>query len=149
MNEYLDLLLSALNTRDPLVPKQLADLRRSELADDTVWLHRFRSAPQHIIARLLASDPRQVRSAMLIPFPDSATGGFTGHIRLTVFPSFKNRTGNAVKCLQRRRSGARLYFPLLHLPAKNSRRAQLERPTVVRSPRLAGRDGDNPQKGGA
>ncbi len=115
MNPHLDFLLSVLYDRNPLAPEHLADLRRSGLVDETIRLHKFRSVPPHMLALLLGFDPQAVRSAMLLPFPDPATGGFMDHIRVKIFPSFKDRRGNTVKYLQPRRSRVRLYFPRLHL----------------------------------
>jgi hypothetical protein len=66
-----------------------------------------------MVIQLLGFDA-PIRSAMLIPFPDPH-GGFMHHIRLKVFPPFRNRQGNTVKYLQRRKSGVRLFFALAAL----------------------------------
>jgi hypothetical protein len=93
-----------------LAPEHLADLRRSRLSDETIRLHGLRSVPPGMIGRLLGFDVPDIRSAMLIPFPDPA-GGFLPHTRLKRFPPGQDHHGHTVKYLQPRRSSVRLYFP--------------------------------------
>jgi putative DNA primase/helicase len=111
--QCLHFLLSASYGGGALAPEHRADLRASGLTDETVRLHRLRSVPPNMISQLLGFDP-PVRSAMLIPFPDPR-GGFLGHVRLKVFPSFQSRRGDTVKYLQPRWSGVRLFFALATL----------------------------------
>lgn len=107
------LLLSPIYTGS-LAPEHLADLRKSGLTDETIQLHRIRSVPPAMIARLLGFDIPIIRSAMIIPFPDPA-GGFMDHMRMKVFPPFRDKRGNTTRYLQPRRSGVRLFFSLLTL----------------------------------
>jgi hypothetical protein len=109
MNDHLSLLLSDLYAGG-MAAEHLADVRRSGLHDDTVRIHRLRSVPPDMIGRLLGFDLPAIRSAMLIPFPDPR-GGFMDHIRLKVFPAFRDRRGRTIKYLQPRGSGVRLFFP--------------------------------------
>lgn len=112
MNRHLEFLLSCLFDRDPLASNHLEDLRRSGLTEATIQLHRFRSVPPGMIDQLLGFDIPEIRSAMLIPFPDPA-GGFLDHVRLKVFPPVAGRNGHTVKYLQPRHSGVRLFLPLV------------------------------------
>lgn len=92
-----------------LAPEHLADLHKSGLTDEPIRLHRIRSIPPVMISQLLGFDIPAIRSAYLIPFPDPR-GGCMDHVRMKVFPSFKEK-----KYLQPRGSGVRLFFPLLTL----------------------------------
>jgi len=112
VNDHLLFLISDVyNNR--LAAEHLADLKASGLTQETIALHRIRSVPPSMIARLLGFDVPTVQSAMLIPFPDPA-GGFLDHIRMKVFPPLKSR-GQHVKYLQPRGSGPRLFFTLMKL----------------------------------
>ncbi len=119
----LGLLLSDLYPGS-LAPEHLADLVKSGLTLETIRLHCFRSVPPGMIPRLLGFDLPRVRSAMLIPYPDPA-GGFMPHVRAKMFPTFTDRQGHTVKYCQPRRSGARLFFPLLGLDAARNGDAPL------------------------
>ena len=116
MNAHLDFLLSVLYDSDPLQAEHLADLHRSGLTDDTVRLQKLRSVPPHMFSQLLGFDAPAVQSAYLIPFPDPH-GGFMDHVRMKIFPPFKDRHGQTVKYLQPRGSGVRLFFALTTLTA--------------------------------
>src|SRR5262249_49854782 len=65
---------------------------------------------------LLGFPAPSVVSAYLIPFADPA-GGWLDHVRLKVFPPFKDARGQTVKYLQPRGSDVRLFFPLATLAA--------------------------------
>lgn len=113
MNPHLDFLLSPAYdgpTRLDHVP-HLEDLRKSGLTDVTIAAQKFSDVPPHMIDQLLEFPAPQVRSAYVLPFPDPA-GGFMGHVRMKVFPAFKDRRGQTVKYLQPRGSGVRLYFDI-------------------------------------
>jgi hypothetical protein len=112
---HLDFLLSVVY-ESFLDPDHLADLRRSGLTDETIRRHRIRTVPPHMIPHLLGFDPPAVQSAYIIPFPDSR-GWFIDHIRVKVFPPYKDRSDNTVKYLQPRGAGARLFFPMATLDA--------------------------------
>lgn len=116
MNPYLDFLLSSVYDGSDLHPEHLADLRKSGLTDETIRVQRFRSVPPGMIDHLLGFQAPKVVSAYLIPFPDPR-GGFMDHVRMKTFPPLTDGTGHAVKYLQPRRSGVRVYFPLTTLAA--------------------------------
>ena len=67
-----------------------------------------------MITKLLGFDIPAIISGLLFPFPDPS-GGFMRHIRLKVFPTLVDRSGHAIKYLQPKHSGVRLYFPLMAL----------------------------------
>ena len=112
VSEHLLFLMSDVYA-NRLAAAHLADLRASGLTQETIALHRIRTVPPAMIARLLGFDVPAVQSAMLIPFPDPA-GGFLNHIRMKVFPPVKAR-GQHIKYLQPRGSGTRLFFTLMNL----------------------------------
>ena len=66
-----------------------------------------------MIDPLLGFPAPKVTSAYLLPFPDPR-GGFLAHIRVKVFPSITTIDGT-IKYLQPKRSGVRIYFPLVTL----------------------------------
>ncbi len=109
----LHLLLSPLY-EGALSPEHRADLTKSGLTETTIRMHKLRSVPPDLIGRLLGFDPPEVRSAMLIPYPDPA-GGFMDHIRVKVFPPFRDRRGHTTKYLQPKGAPPRLFFPLMTL----------------------------------
>jgi len=115
MNPRLDFLLSCLYD-DLLDPEHLADLRKSTLTDETIALQKIRTVPPHVTDLLLGFPTPQVTSAYLIPFP-SPRGGWLDHVRVKVFPRYKNKKGHTVKYLGPRGSGARIFFPLSTLVA--------------------------------
>jgi len=88
------------------------DLEKSGIKEATIHLHRIMSVPPMEIHHLLGFDTPQVESAMLIPFPHPG-GGFMDHVRVKVFPPFKDRKGGSIKYLQPKGSGVRLYFPIM------------------------------------
>jgi hypothetical protein len=92
-----------------LAPAHRDDLRKSTLTDATIAQQYIRSVPPAILPRLLGFDLRSVRSALLFPFRSPA-GGFMDHVRVKVFPPLTDAAGHAVKYLQPRGSGVRLYF---------------------------------------
>jgi hypothetical protein len=108
MNLHLRLLLSRVYD-GALAPAHREDLRRSTLTDEMIAAQYIRSVPPSMIPRLLGFDPPGVRSALLFPFRSPA-GGFMDHVRMKVFPPHTDAGGHAVKYLQPRRSGVRLYF---------------------------------------
>src|SRR5713101_6662187 len=108
MNAHLDFLVSVVYDHGALMPKHLADLRKSGLADATIQAHKFRSVPPDMLRHLLGFDIPTVQSAMLIPFPDPVAG-FMDHVRVKVFPPFTSTRGGTKKYLQLRRSGFRLF----------------------------------------
>ncbi len=118
MNPHLALLLSPVYEADPLIPEHRADLEKSGLNAETIAVHKFRSLPPDMIGALLRFNNSNIRSAMLVPYPDPA-GEFFDHIRLKIFPPLTSTTkkGGTVKYLQPRGSPVRLYFPLPTIPA--------------------------------
>lgn len=108
MNPHLELLIGKAYDGG-LAPKHRDDLRKSTLTDDTIAQQFIRSVPPAMIPRLLGFDPPGVVSALLFPFR-SPHGGFMDHVRVKVFPPLTDAEGHAVKYLQPRRSGVRLYF---------------------------------------
>jgi len=116
MNPHLDFLLSVLYEHDPLLSYHLADLRASGLTDATIAQQKFRTAPPQMIDILLGFPTPRVVSAYVLPFADPR-GGWMAHIRLKIFPALEDDAGHTVKYLQPRRSGVRLYFPLVSLEA--------------------------------
>jgi len=108
------LLRSLVADEGSLAPEHHADLRASGLTDETVRLHRFRSIRPKKIERLLGFSMKGLDSGVLIPFADPR-GGFTDHIRVKVFPTLHDAKGHAIKYLQPRDSGVRLFFPLATL----------------------------------
>ncbi|MBI2015312.1 MAG: DUF3854 domain-containing protein [Candidatus Rokubacteria bacterium] len=79
-------------------------------------MQRFRTIPPDMIDRLLGFPAPQVRSAYLLPFPDPR-GGFMDHIRLRVFPPYRDRHGSLVKYLGPRGAAPRVFFPLVSMEA--------------------------------
>jgi hypothetical protein len=114
VNPHLDFLLSCLYD-DLLHPEHLADLHKSGLTDETIARQKIRTIPPHMIDALIGFEVPKVSHAYLIPFPDQR-GGWFDHVRIKVFPSITTDNGT-IKYLQRRRSGARIYFPLATLDA--------------------------------
>ena len=108
MNPALGFLLSTVFDGN-LAPAHREDLERSTLTDAMIAGQFIRSVPLHLIPQLLGFDPRGVLSALLFPFR-SPHGGFMDHIRVKVFPPLVDAEGHAIKYLQPRRSGVRLYF---------------------------------------
>lgn len=108
MNRHLQVVLSPIYDGS-LAPEHVADLRKSTLTDEIIREQFIRSVPPAMIAPLLGFDRPEIRSAMLFPFR-SAAGGFMNHTRLKIFPALTDEHGHAVKYLQPRRSGVRLYF---------------------------------------
>jgi uncharacterized protein DUF3854 len=111
----LRLLLSPLYD-GALAPEHRATLVASGLTDATVRAQRIRSVPPGLLSPLLGFELPAVRSAMLMPYPDPA-GGFMDHIRVKVFPPFRDRRGNTARYLQPKNSGVRLFFPFSSLNA--------------------------------
>lgn len=116
MNPHLDFLLSVIydGTRVDH-PAHLADLRKSGLTEATIRAQKITDVPPGMIDTLLGFAAPKVTSAYLLPFPDPC-GGFLDHIRVKVFPSITTEEGT-IKYLQPRRSGVRIYFPLITLDA--------------------------------
>jgi Domain of unknown function (DUF3854) len=113
--DHFDFLLSAVYDSTRLDhPAHLADLRRSGLSDETIRLQKITDVPPSMIEGLLGFPTPQVISAYVLPFADPV-GRFMDHIRIKVFPTYRNRRGQTVKYLQTRDSGAHLYFPLVTL----------------------------------
>lgn len=108
MNEALALLLSRFYDGS-LAPEHLEDLRKSGLTDSTIRAQFIRSVPPSMIGQLLRFDDRRIRSALLFPFRSPA-GGFLDHVRLKIFPAFRDKGGHTIKYLQPRGSSPRLYF---------------------------------------
>lgn len=108
MNPHLEFLLSTVYDGN-VAPAHRKDLWKSTLTDETIAAQFIRSVPPRLISQLLGFDPPGVVSALLFPFR-SPHGGFMDHVRVTVFPSLTDAEGHAVKYLQPRRSGVRLYF---------------------------------------
>lgn len=97
-----------------LAPDHLADLRKSGLDDATIQAQAIRSVPPHMLDALLGfTVPAAVQSAYLIPFA-APGGGWLDFVRIKVFPSITTDQGT-IKYLQRKRSGVRLFFPVLTL----------------------------------
>jgi Domain of unknown function (DUF3854) len=114
---HLDLLLSAVYDSNRLShPLHRADLYKSGLTDAVIATQKFTDVPPAMLTVLLRFNPVKVVSAYLIPFADPR-GGWMSHIRMRVFPAFKNIHGQTVKYLQPPASGVRLYFPVATLPA--------------------------------
>lgn len=114
---HLDLLLSAVYDSNRLNhPLHRADLYKSGLTDTVITTQKFTDVPPAMLTVLLRFNPVKVVSAYLIPFADPR-GGWMPHIRMKVFPAFKDARGQTVKYLQPPSSGVRLYFPVATLPA--------------------------------
>lgn len=113
MNPHLDFLLSSLYDRSALHPEHLADLRKSGITDQTIRAQKIRTVPPSMIDLLLGFRAPKVTSAYLIPFGDPR-GGWLDLVRLKVFPTLTTEKGT-IKYLQPRRSGVRLFFPLVTL----------------------------------
>jgi hypothetical protein len=114
----LDLLLSPLYAA-ALAPEHRTDLAKSGLTDDTIRQHRLMSVPPDLIPPLLALSEaplRDVRSALLIPFPHPVTG-WMRHVRVKVFPSLVGLDGHTVRYLGPKGWPPRLYFPISATPA--------------------------------
>jgi hypothetical protein len=116
VNAHLDLLLSVIYDVGRVShPAHLADLRKSGLSDETIRAQKITDVPPDAIVRLLEFPAPKVTSAYLLPFPDPR-GGWMDHIRMKVFPSITTEDGT-IKYLQPKRSGVRIYFPLVTLDA--------------------------------
>src|SRR5437867_3173541 len=116
VNPHLNLLLSCIYDSDRVDhPGHLADLRKSGLTDATIRAQKITDVPPGMIDQLLGFPTPKVTSAYLLPFPDPC-GGFMDHIRVKIFPSITTDDGT-IKYLQPRRSGVRIYFPLVTLDA--------------------------------
>jgi hypothetical protein len=114
MNPVLALLLSPVYD-GALASEHRANLQRSGLTDETIRQQKIRAVPPSMIDLLLGFPTSNVVSAYVLPFADPR-GGWMEHVRLRVFPPYRDRRG-LVKYLQPRRSGVRIYFPLATLPA--------------------------------
>jgi hypothetical protein len=104
---------------ETLAAEHLADLQKSGLREETIRAAKLRSVPPDLIARVVGfSDSvlREVRSALLFPYPDPR-GGFMPHPRIKVFPALVGRDGHQFKYLQPRGTPPRLYFPSVALDA--------------------------------
>jgi hypothetical protein len=111
----LDILLGPLYS-GALAPEHRDDLRKSGLTEVTLQAHRIRSVPPSLIRPLLGFDPSAIRSAYCLPFPDPH-GGWFAHVRLNVFPSYRDRHGRTVKYLGSSGTPPRLFFCLATLDA--------------------------------
>jgi hypothetical protein len=115
VNKTLELLLSSVYP-GALAPAHQADLDQSGLSPATIALHKIRSVPPGMISHLLGfSAPKTVTSAYVIPFPDPY-GGWLDHVRLKVFPPYRDRRKQLVKYLGPRGAPPRLFFCLATLP---------------------------------
>jgi hypothetical protein len=115
VNPSLDFLLSAIYD-DYLAPEHRADLVKSGLTVETIRCQRIRSVPPQMIEALLGFPTPKVTSAYLLPFADPR-GAWLDHVRLKVFPSYKDARERTVKYLQPRGLTPRLFLPLVALPA--------------------------------
>lgn len=116
MNAHLDFLLSVLyDGLDRMHPEHLADLRKSGLTDETITQQKIRTVPPAMIDELLDFDTLKVHHSYVIPFPDPRVG-WMDHVRVKVFPSITTQSG-AIKYLQPKRSGVRVFFPIVALDA--------------------------------
>jgi hypothetical protein len=114
---HLDLLLSCVYDGHRLsLPLHRADLYKSGLTDAVISTQKFTDVPPAMLPVLLRFNPVKVVSAYLIPFAEPR-GGWMRHIRMKVFPAFKDARGQSVKYLQPPSSGVRLYFSVGTLPA--------------------------------
>ncbi len=109
-HHHLNILLSTVY-RGSLALEHREDLEKSGLNPETIHLQRIRSVPPWLIPNLLGFDKLAIVSALLFPFPDP-TGGFMDHIRVKIFPTFKEKDRQTTKYLQPKNSGVRLFFPL-------------------------------------
>jgi Domain of unknown function (DUF3854) len=116
VNQHLDFLLSAIYDSTRVGhPAHLADLRKSGLTDETLRRQKITDVPPSMIDVLLGFATPKVMTAYVIPFADPR-GGWLDHVRMKVFPSITTEHG-MIKYLQPRRSGVRIYFPLVTLDA--------------------------------
>ena len=116
MNRHLDFLLATIYDSGRLDhPPHLADLHKSSLSDETIRWQKITDVPVHMIDALLGFAMPEVRSAYLIPFADPR-GGWMDHVRMKVFPPITRKDGT-IKYLQPKRSGMRIFFPLVTLDA--------------------------------
>src|SRR5437870_502735 len=129
MNSHLNLLLSCIYDSNRVNhPGQLADLRKSGLADATIRVQKITDVPPGMIDPLLGFPTPKVTSAYLLPFPDPR-GGWMDHVKMKVFSNNDETTdvrgdeleehrarwrynGGQRKYLVRRQSAPRLYFPI-------------------------------------
>jgi len=113
VNKNLDLLLSVIYDSARVGhTSHMADLRKSGLTDATIRTQKITDVPPGMIDQLLGFPAPKVTSAYLLPFPDPC-GGWMDHVRMKVFPT----EDGTIKYLQPRRSGVRIYFPLMTLDA--------------------------------
>jgi hypothetical protein len=114
VNPHLDFLLSCIDDSTRVDhPDHLADLRKSGLTDEIICMQKITDVPPSMIDLLLEFATPKVRHAYLIPFPDPR-GGWMDHIRMKVFPALLTDAGT-IRYLQPRRSGVRIFFPLVTL----------------------------------
>jgi hypothetical protein len=99
-----------------LAPAHLADLRKSGLTDETIWLHGLRSVPPDQIRPLLGWDSPRIVSAYLVPYPSLGERGWLDHVVLRLFPVLETE-GGSIKYAQPKRTPPRLYIPRLNRDA--------------------------------
>jgi len=116
VNPHLEFLLSRVFDDDRLHPEHLSDLRNSGLTDATITLQKIRSVPPHMIDLILGFPAPKVMSAYVIPFADPA-GKWTPHVRMRIFPAYRDMNGRLVKYLGPRGGTPRLFFALATIGA--------------------------------
>jgi hypothetical protein len=115
VNPHLRFLLSPIYSC-ALAPAHRADLEKSGIPGALRSEQGIRSVPPSAFADLLGFSAHEaVRSLLLFPYCD-ATGGWSDHFQVKVFPPPGNTAERAPKYLQPKRSGSRLYFVRRVLP---------------------------------
>src|SRR5215467_8825241 len=113
-SSYFSWLLRSSLYAGNLAPEHLRDLDKSGLTPATIRQQLIRSVPPWMTSKLLGFDLPGIVSALLFPFPDPQ-GGFMNHVRMKIFPPLADRNRHAIKYLQPKESGVRLFFPLMTL----------------------------------
>ena len=98
--------MSGDDLRDHFQPQHWADLMKSGLTPETIQGHGIYSARPSDIPKLLGWDPSGLQSALIFPYPGQA-----GFCRIKCFPPIMNGHGHAIRYLQKKGSGVRLYIP--------------------------------------
>ena len=125
MIPHLEFLMSSVYHGSDLHPEHLDDLRKSGLTEATIRVQKIHTVmPPAIFDALLGFRvPAAITSMYVLPFFGS-TGTLLDHVRVRVFPALETPKGT-IKYLQPRRSGVRIFFPVMALEAVMSTREPL------------------------
>lgn len=94
-----------MSKKHELKPDHVADLKKSGLSDEMIQEAGIKSISGRRARLLLGGGSSRIESAMIFPYENQ------DHLRMKVFPEYRDRKGRKVRYLQPKDSGVHLYFP--------------------------------------